>query len=101
MIGGSDFLNKEKKNNEFYNTNNINNPNNLNNFKLSSAGILPRTLKYFFDEIDNNENTQYDLECSFFEIYNEKLQDLLDKNITKDRVFSLKLFLRVTNCYFF
>lgn len=71
MIGGSDFLMQKEKN---FN----------NNFKLSTAGILPRTLKYFFDEIDNNENTQYDLECSFFEIYNEKLQDLLDKSIIKE-----------------
>lgn len=93
MIGGSDFLGKEKEKKNCLNSANnfnancqndfLNNNNNLN-FKLSSAGILPRTLKYFFDEIDSNENTQFDLECSFFEIYNEKLQDLLDKNIAKD-----------------
>ena len=85
MIGGSDFINKEKERKNALSSLQGQGSNLQVDFSTKcTAGILPRTLKYFFDEIDSNETTKFDLECSFFEIYNEKVQDLLDKNIAKD-----------------
>jgi hypothetical protein len=43
---------------------------------MSSAGILPRALQYIFNAHSDNTKRQYSL--SFFEIYNEKIFDLLD-----------------------
>ena len=42
-----------------------------------SFGILPRILYYLFDKCKQNENTTYKFSCSFLEIYQEQLSDLL------------------------
>ncbi len=43
-------------------------------------GILPRTMEYIFDVIKMaDEDIEFSVKCSFFEIYNEKIQDLLDR----------------------
>ncbi len=43
---------------------------------MSSAGILPRALQYIFATSHEATKRQYSL--SFFEIYNEKIFDLLE-----------------------
>src|SRR5437764_2987829 len=41
-----------------------------------SAGIIPRTIYELFDKLDA-EGTEYTVKCSFIELYNEELRDLL------------------------
>ena len=46
-----------------------------------TKGVLPRAMEYIFEMIQNaDEDTEFSVKCSFFEIYNEKIQDLLDRN---------------------
>ena len=45
-------------------------------------GIIPRMIDSVFDFIQNsNEDIEFSVKCSFIEIYNEKIQDLLDRNL--------------------
>lgn len=48
-------------------------------------GIIPRMMEYVFDSINqSSDDIEFSVKCSFLEIYNEKIQDLLDrKNIIK------------------
>ncbi len=42
-------------------------------------GIIPRMMDFVFDFIINaDENIEFQVKCSFMEIYNEKIQDLID-----------------------
>lgn len=42
-------------------------------------GIIPRMMGYVFERIINaNETIEFSVKVSFLEIYNEKIQDLLD-----------------------
>jgi len=46
-------------------------------------GIIPRMMEYVFQEIGKaSEEIEFTVKCSFIEIYNEKIQDLLDPNKT-------------------
>ncbi|KAF0691365.1 Aste57867_17385 [Aphanomyces stellatus] len=40
-------------------------------------GVIPRILEYLFETLAQNE-TSFDMTCSYLEIYNEKIFDLLD-----------------------
>ncbi|EFC35589.1 kinesin, partial [Naegleria gruberi] len=43
-------------------------------------GLIPRTAKEMFEIIrSGDENIEYKIGCSFLEIYNEKINDLFDK----------------------
>jgi len=43
-------------------------------------GIVPRMMRYLFDLIMNSsEDIEFNVKVSFLELYNEKLQDLLDR----------------------
>jgi kinesin family protein 5 len=43
-------------------------------------GIIPRMMDYIFEAIDQSgEDIEFSVKCSFLEIYNEKIQDLLDR----------------------
>lgn len=45
-----------------------------------AAGIIPRVLFKLFDTLEYNKD-DYLVKCSFVELYNEELKDLLDSNI--------------------
>lgn len=47
-------------------------------------GIIPRMFQFIFDYIHNQaeESTEFTVKVSMFEIYNERIQDLLDSNRT-------------------
>lgn len=52
----------------------------LYNGELSdAAGIIPRVLLKLFDTLELQQN-DYVVKCSFIELYNEELKDLLDNN---------------------
>ena len=45
-------------------------------------GIIPRVINLIFQEVEKRkEKTEFIIKCSFLEIYNEELKDLLDPNI--------------------
>jgi hypothetical protein len=61
-------------------------------FQLLQHGIMPRGCRHLFDKIVELEaadpNIQYDVRCSYLEIYNEGVYDLLNK---ADKPLELKL----------
>lgn len=43
-------------------------------------GIIPRAMNYLFSSIMNSsEDIEFNVKVSFLELYNEKLQDLIDR----------------------
>jgi len=47
--------------------------------KEEELGIIPRVIKLIFDEVDKRKHkAEFIIKCSFLEIYNEELNDLLD-----------------------
>ncbi|KAK2952099.1 putative Kinesin-II 95 kDa subunit [Blattamonas nauphoetae] len=48
-----------------------------------TRGIIPRGCEEMFKRIEDNTDPNISYECSFLEMYNEKLQDLLDPKTTK------------------
>ncbi|ESO00704.1 hypothetical protein HELRODRAFT_192579 [Helobdella robusta] len=55
----------------------------------NDVGIVPRFCGELFQRIQNNsdDNVIYNVEISFFEIYNEKIHDLLGSSSGKDKSF--------------
>lgn len=54
---------------------------------LSGAGIIPRVLHSLFTKLENND-TESSVKCSFIELYNEELRDLLAADdSTKLKIF--------------
>lgn len=51
----------------------------------TSRGIIPRGCEEIFNRISQNKesNVSYEVRVSFLELYNEKLQDLLDPKTSK------------------
>lgn len=43
----------------------------------SEAGIVPRVLHRLFHLLEAAQNTEYTVRCSYVELYNEELRDLL------------------------
>ncbi len=43
----------------------------------SEAGIIPRVLHRLFALLDSTPNSEYSVKCSYVELYNEELRDLL------------------------
>lgn len=42
-------------------------------------GIIPRSISFLFQQIENdNTDTVFTMQCSFLEIYKEKVKDLLE-----------------------
>ncbi|KAG3099866.1 Kinesin-like protein [Phytophthora idaei] len=55
--------------------------------QLALRGLVPRVFDYLFDNVvakDSRKNVQHTFACSFLEIYNERVYDLLDGGSTKD-----------------
>eukprot|EP00736_Rhodelphis_marinus_P012167 Rmarinus@m.14411 len=48
----------------------------------SCRGIVPRVNEYIFQQVAAENGTNYAVECSYLEIYNEMVNDLLDPNST-------------------
>ena len=43
------------------------------------SGIIPRVIDFLFDEIGRRQSqSEFLVKCTFMEIYNEELHDLLD-----------------------
>ena len=46
-------------------------------------GIIPRSMEFIFDKINSiSNNIEFSVKCSYYQIYNEKIQDLLDTRKT-------------------
>ena len=46
-------------------------------------GIIPRTTEYIFEQIPNaSKEIEFNIKCNYYQIYNEKIQDLLDTRKT-------------------
>ena len=43
-------------------------------------GVIPRTFKHVFKNINATPNCKFIVRCSMLEIYNEKIRDLLASN---------------------
>lgn len=43
-------------------------------------GIIPNSFKHIFDKVNVTENKKFLVRCSYLEIYNEEIRDLLSKN---------------------
>lgn len=50
------------------------------NSEGSDKGIIPRTFEYLFERIAQETDCSYTCKCSYVEIYNEVIYDLLDPN---------------------
>lgn len=47
-------------------------------------GIIPRAFEHIFSVIENSsKNRQYLVRCTFLELYNEEIRDLLSKNVER------------------
>jgi kinesin family protein 4/21/27 len=47
--------------------------------KDEELGIIPRVIRLIFDEVDKRkQKAEFIIKCTFLEIYNEELNDLLD-----------------------
>lgn len=47
--------------------------------KDEELGIIPRVIRLIFNEVDKRkEKAEFLIKCTFLEIYNEELHDLLD-----------------------
>lgn len=52
------------------------------NVNPEDAGIIPRVIELIFDEVEKKKDKIATVvKCSFLEIYNEELHDLLDSNV--------------------
>lgn len=62
-------------------------------------GIIPRIVNDIFNHIyAMEENLEFHIKVSYFEIYMDKIRDLLDGRY---HLLELHIFHRNTNCYFF
>ncbi|TKA57290.1 hypothetical protein B0A49_11673, partial [Cryomyces minteri] len=53
-----------------------------------AAGIIPRVLHALFGRLSNEEESENSVKCSFIELYNEELRDLLSRDdSTKLKIF--------------
>lgn len=56
-----------------------------------SEGILPRFVKDLFSFKEHAEYDHFEVKCSFFEIYNEQIYDLLQENESMIQLFQAEL----------
>lgn len=58
---------------------------------FDQVGIVPRVFKFIFDELDHrraqSEFSEFNVKCTFMELYNEEIHDLLDPNsMRRDKI---------------
>ena len=58
---------------------------------FEQVGIVPRVFKFIFDELDHrkaqSEFSEFNVKCSFMELYNEEIRDLLDPaSMQRDKI---------------
>lgn len=46
-------------------------------------GIMPRSFESIFDAIEDGDDKQYLVRCTYLELYNEEVRDLLGENTEK------------------
>lgn len=63
-------------------------------FQSEDKGLIPRSMEHIFDRIDADPDSQYLLHCSYLEIYNERVLDLLDSQHSDNAVRSVGLEIR-------
>jgi len=65
----------------------INRTDSFNRFLLKreeeNRGVLPRVIEYLFEKSKSMDNSMFNFSCSFLEIYQEQISDLLDLNVNK------------------
>ncbi|KAJ7387312.1 Kinesin- protein 12 [Desmophyllum pertusum] len=47
-------------------------------------GLIERSFHYLFELMDNHSDVEYTLKASYLEVYNEKVQDLLNPSKARD-----------------
>lgn len=52
--------------------------------KGSDRGLLPRSLEFIIQKLQERKKDSYKLFISFFEVYNEKIYDLFSDKLQKD-----------------
>jgi kinesin family protein 4/21/27 len=64
--------------------------------KDEDLGIIPRVIRLIFDEVDKRkQKAEFIIKCSFLEIYNEELNDLLDhSSVTSNNQAALDRFIQ-------
>lgn len=62
--------------------------------RYQDRGLIPRTIQYIFKHIANDPYTQYAVQVSYLELYNEVGYDLLDtsRSVRKLEDMQYKLF---------
>ena len=91
LFGPKFFLNNIHKMNNYEEIINMNENNNYYNFDIKdeSIGLLPRIIYYLFNKTKNNElNNSYTFKISYFEIYQENVNDLLDPESKDLRIYN-------------
>jgi kinesin family protein 4/21/27 len=58
--------------------------------KSDELGIIPRVIKLIFEEVDKRKlKAEFIIKCTFLEIYNEELHDLLDHGVLSSGMSSI------------
>ena len=50
-----------------------------------TAGIVPRALRQIFRHLETQSETEYSVRCTFLELYNEEITDLLSSGVESDK----------------
>lgn len=61
---------------------------------MSRYGVIPRVANYLFEEIEKRRsNKKYRVECSYYQIYNENVYDMLNvsQHLHEGNKFSLRV----------
>jgi len=59
------------------------------NLQPEQHGIIPRVINLIFDEVEKRKSkTEFIVKCSFLEIYNEELNDLLENSVLQQTMIS-------------
>lgn len=88
-LSGSSQISHEDANNSIFNggSTGMNQQSSYNRFLQKKdeegKGVLPRVIDYLFEKSKTFDNSTISFSCSFLEIYQEQISDLLDANVNK------------------